>query len=78
MVFGSLPNSTLGFSVVGSLPFELRDHAWFASFAPTENAELVVVVFVEHGGSGSGTAAPIAKAIHEKYFGIARDQEPGS
>jgi penicillin-binding protein 2 len=56
-----------------SLPFELRDHAWFASFAPTENAELVVVVFVEHGGSGSGTAAPIAKAIHEKYFQLAPD-----
>lgn len=61
-----------------SLPFELRDHAWFASFAPTENAELVVVVFVEHGGSGSGTAAPIAKAIHEKYFGIDSDDEQGS
>lgn len=62
-----------------TLPFELRDHAWFASFAPTENAELVVVVFVEHGGSGSGTAAPIAKAIHEKYFGIDRDDaQPGS
>jgi len=53
-----------------SLPYELRDHAWFASFAPVENPELVVVVFVEHGGSGSGTAAPIAKAIYEKYFGL--------
>lgn len=52
------------------VPFELRDHAWFASFAPAESPELVVVVFVEHGGSGSGTAAPIAKAIHEKYFGL--------
>lgn len=62
-----------------TLPFELRDHAWFASFAPTENAELVVVVFVEHGGSGSGTAAPIAKAIHEKYFGIdTSDERQGS
>jgi penicillin-binding protein 2 len=56
-----------------TLPFELRDHAWFASFAPVENPELVVVVFVEHGGSGSGIAAPIAKAIHEKYFGLDTD-----
>lgn len=56
-----------------TLPFELRDHAWFASFAPVESPELVVVVFVEHGTSGSGTAAPIAKAIHEKYFGLASD-----
>lgn len=56
-----------------TLPFEQRDHAWFASFAPAVDPELVVVVFVEHGESGSGTAAPIAKAIHEKYFGLDRD-----
>jgi penicillin-binding protein 2 len=53
------------------LPFEHRDHAWFASFAPTEDPELVVVVFVEHGGGGSRTAAPIARALYERYFGIA-------
>lgn len=53
------------------LPFELRDHAWFASFAPAEDPELVVVVFVEHGGGGSRTAAPIARALYERYFGIA-------
>lgn len=50
------------------LPFEHRDHAWFGSFAPAEDAELVVVVFVEHGGKGSEQAAPLAKIIYEKYF----------
>lgn len=50
------------------LPFEQRDHAWFGSFAPAEDAELVVVVFVEHGGKGSEQAAPLAKIIYEKYF----------
>lgn len=55
-----------------TLPFELRDHAWFASFAPTQDPELVVVVFVEHGGGGSRVAAPIAKALYETYFGIDR------
>jgi penicillin-binding protein 2 len=50
------------------LPFERRDHAWFASFAPADNPELVVVVFVEHGGHGSESAAPIAKLIYETYF----------
>jgi len=53
-----------------SLPFELRDHAWFASYAPAQDPRLVVVVFVEHGGHGSNAAAPIAKALYEKYFGI--------
>jgi penicillin-binding protein 2 len=50
------------------LPYERRDHAWFASFAPLDNPELVVVVFVEHGGHGSEAAAPIAKLIYETYF----------
>ena len=50
------------------LPFEHRDHAWFVSFAPTLDPELVVVVFVEHGGKGSKAAAPIARALYEKYF----------
>jgi penicillin-binding protein 2 len=47
---------------------EERDHAWFASFAPFDDPKLVIVVFVEHGGGGSKTAAPIAKALYEKYF----------
>ncbi|MEE2778555.1 MAG: penicillin-binding protein 2 [Acidobacteriota bacterium] len=50
------------------LPYEIRDHAWFASFAPVENAELVVVVFVEHGGHGSSAAAPLAKILYERHF----------
>src|SRR5687768_8802779 len=53
-----------------ALPFKFRDHAWFTSFAPAQNPEIVVVVFAEHGGSGSGTAAPIAQALHAKYFKI--------
>lgn len=52
------------------LPWELRNHAWFASYAPAERPELVVVVFVEHGGKGSAVAAPIAKALFTLYFGL--------
>ncbi len=51
------------------LPVEHRDHSWFASYAPVEDPELVVVAFVEHGGAGSRAAAPIARAIYERYFG---------
>jgi len=51
------------------LEYERRDHAWFASFAPVENARLVVVVFVEHGGHGSDAAAPLAKLLYERYLG---------
>ncbi len=50
------------------LPFEKRDHAWFASFASAGDRQLVVVVFVEHGGKGSRAAAPLAKILYETYY----------
>jgi penicillin-binding protein 2 len=53
-----------------ALPFKFRDHAWFTSFAPAQDPEIVVAVFAEHGGSGSKSAAPIAQAIHAKYFKV--------
>jgi penicillin-binding protein 2 len=50
------------------LPYELRDHAWFASFASDGQRQLVAVIFVEHGGRGSTAAAPLAKLLYETYF----------
>lgn len=45
-----------------------RDHAWFASIAPAENPEIVVVVINEHGGHGGSAAAPVAMAVIQAYF----------
>lgn len=53
------------------LPFKYKDHAWFASFAPRDNAELVVVVFIEHGEHGSSNSAPLAKLLYQARFGQA-------
>lgn len=51
------------------VPIRYRDHALFAAFAPAEAAEIAVAVLVEHAGSGGGTvAAPIARAVLERYF----------
>jgi len=50
------------------LPYEQRDHGWFASYATAGDKQLVVVVLVEHGGHGSTTAAPLAKRLYEIYF----------
>lgn len=58
-----------------SLPFKFRDHAWFASFAPRDNPQMVVVVFVEHGGAGGADAAPLAKLMFESRF---REQVTGT
>ncbi len=49
-------------------PYEFRDHAWFVAFAPVEEPEIAVAVFVEHGGHGSSAAAPIAKKAIETYM----------
>jgi penicillin-binding protein 2 len=45
-----------------------RDHAWFASFAPADDPEIVVVVLNEHSGFGASNAAPTASAVVKKYF----------
>lgn len=52
-----------------SLPFKFRDHAWFASFASKDNPQMVVVVFVEHGGHGGSDAAPLARELFASRFG---------
>ena len=43
-------------------------HAWFAGWAPAEDPEIAIVVFVEHGGAGGQVAWPIGKQILESYY----------
>ena len=43
--------------------YEDRDHALFVAFAPFHNPKYSISVIVEHGGSGSSAAAPIAKKV---------------
>jgi penicillin-binding protein 2 len=45
-------------------------HAWFTAYAPAENPQLVLSVYVWDGGQGSGTAAPIAQRIIARYFDV--------
>lgn len=45
-----------------------RDHALFVAFAPAEAPTIVVAVMVENGGSGSGTAAPIARKVLDYWL----------
>ncbi|TGN38186.1 penicillin-binding protein 2 [Marinobacter confluentis] len=46
----------------------LRDHALFVGFAPVDNPQIAVAVIVENGGSGSGTAAPVARAMFDAWL----------
>jgi penicillin-binding protein 2 len=45
-----------------------RDHALFIAFAPAENPRIALGILVENGGSGSGTAAPIARTVIDYYL----------
>ena len=47
---------------------KLRDHALFVAFAPLEDPRIAVAVIVENGGHGGSVAAPIAKAIMDRYL----------
>ncbi|SDE95271.1 penicillin-binding protein 2 [Sporomusa acidovorans] len=45
-------------------------HSWFVCYAPAENPEIAMAVFVEEGGEGSMAAAPITRRVLEAYFGL--------
>ena len=44
-------------------PWQERDHAIFVAFAPSHAPRYAISVVVEHGGSGSTAAAPIARDV---------------
>ncbi|MCE9650796.1 MAG: penicillin-binding protein 2 [Parvibaculum sp.] len=46
-----------------ALEWRLRDHALFICFAPVANPQYAMSLVIEHGGSGSGAAAPAARDI---------------
>jgi penicillin-binding protein 2 len=46
----------------------LGDNSWFVFYAPRDNPQVAGVVFVEHGGHGGITSAPIAKHVLETFF----------
>ena len=50
------------------LPYKDRDHALFVAFAPYNDPRYSISVVVEHGGSGSKSAAPIAKKVIKKVL----------
>ena len=50
------------------LPYKRRDHALFTAFAPYKNPQYAISIVIEHGGTGSSAAAPIAKKIIKKVL----------
>jgi len=47
---------------------EFHDHAWFIAFAPAAAPKIAVAILVENAGSGSRSAAPIARLLFDQYL----------
>lgn len=54
-----------------------QSHAWFTCFAPFENPEIVVTVFLEKGGEGATYAVPIADKALRGYFELTGRRKRG-
>ena len=50
------------------LPYENRDHALFAAFAPYKQPRYAFSIVIEHGGYVSSGAAPLAKKLIKKVM----------
>ena len=48
---------------ISQIPYEERDHALYVAYGPYKNPRYALSVVVEHGGSGSSAAAPLAKKL---------------
>ena len=48
---------------IEQIPYKDRDHALYIAYGPQINPRYALSIIVEHGGSGSRTAAPIAKEL---------------
>lgn len=59
-VLRSLPFSVAGKTGTAQWNAEKDTHAWFTSFAPFNNPQIVVTIMLEEGGEGSRTASHVA------------------
>lgn len=64
----SIEERTQGVLKNKDIDWETRDHALFVGYAPSDKPKYSVSVVIEHGGSGSSSAAPIYKKIINKLM----------
>lgn len=46
------------------------NHAWIVAYAPAEAPRYAITVFLDHGGSGGGKAAPVGRKVLNYLFGV--------
>ena len=67
--FAGLPLAVAGKTGTGEVAGR-QDTSWFASFAPAEDPQLVVVAMVSQGGTGATTAAPMVRDVYAGIYGL--------
>ena len=58
---------------IDQIPYNDRDHALYVAYGPYKNPRYALSIIVEHGGSGSKAAAPMAKKLFKLI--IDRDEK---
>ena len=48
----------------------ISPHSWFIGYAPFEEPEIAMAVFIEHGRWGATGAVPVAHSILKEYFAL--------
>jgi len=56
------------FTKINGVRTQLTDHSLFVAFAPVENPEIALAVYIEHGYYGARYAGHIASLLIEKYL----------
>jgi penicillin-binding protein 2 len=54
------------------------NRAWFVSYAPLDDPQYVVAVYLDQAGHGGESAAPVARQIYEGIFNLDNKVEAGS
>ncbi|MGI6424883.1 MAG: penicillin-binding protein 2 [Tepidanaerobacteraceae bacterium] len=67
-VFSDFPILVAGKTGTAEWDVTKDPHGWFVAFAPYDDPEIAVAVFIEQAGSGGSTGGPVARAIFEEYF----------
>ncbi len=67
----------VGLRKIDQVPWRERDHALFVGYGPVDAPRFACAVIVEHGGGGSGVAAPIVRDLLLDAMKIDNQRSPG-
>lgn len=66
--FFTFPIQTAGKTGTAEFGDQDKTHAWYTSYAPSEDPKIAITILIEGGGEGSTVASPIAKEVYRWYF----------